>query len=140
MRIFLIAFATAILQVSAARYAVTGPFGLSLDIIALVFYSYKHGFKTGAALGIFFGVFSGVFSSEYFWFNAIVYTVIGAMAGYIGRWFYKDNLPAFLLMVFCSLICAHSPHMNAGFLRLFLPMAAYNLVLSVFLFYFLRML
>jgi hypothetical protein len=64
--------------------------------------------------------------------------MIGSVTGYIGQWFYRDDLSAFLIMVLASLGFMYLISIPSAFFRLFLPAALYNTAISVFLFYFLR--
>lgn len=136
--IFFIAILISILQLTAVTYTRVGPFSFDLQIIALVFFSLRHGFKVGVTLGLFFGIFKGLFSISSFWSNIFLYTAIGSIIGYIGRWFYKESLPTFLLMLFCSLFFIYFLNYPAYFFKLFLPTAAYTIAVSIFLFCFLR--
>jgi len=149
--VFFIAILSSILQLTALTYARIGPFTFNLELIVLVFFSLRYGLRLGIILGLFFGILNGIFSINSFWLNVFLYAAVGSIVGYLGQWFYKENLLAFLLMIFCSLAVIYflsyfleTPHLTtqsnflAYFFRLFLPSAAYNAVVSIFLFYFLR--
>lgn len=138
LSIFFIAILVSILQFTAVPYTRIGPFNFNLEIIALVFFSLRYGLKLGVALGLFFGIVNGIFSTHFFWLNIFLYVVVGSIVGYIGRWFYKENLFTFLLMIFCSLFFIYFLNCPIHFFALFLPTAAYNIIISIFLFYFLR--
>jgi thiamine transporter ThiT len=138
LSILSIAIVISILQLCAVTYTRFGSFTFDLQLIGLVFFSFRYGFKTGLVLGLFFGMLSGVFGTESFWQSIFLYAFLGFSIGRAGEWFYKENLPAFLLMIFCA--CAFiyfAGNPNHSF-RLFLPLAAYNMLISIFLFYFLK--
>lgn len=135
---FLIAILVSILQFTAVSFARIGPHAFNLQIITLVFFSLRHGLRAGLALGLFFGVFNGVVGAGPVLTSIITYLLIGSITGYISRWFYKESLTAFLFLVLCSLAAAYFMDASASFFRLFMPAAAYNLVVSAFLFFFIR--
>lgn len=151
VQIFSIAILSSILQLTALTYARIGPYTFNLDLIVLVFFSLRYGLKLGIALGLFFGIFNGIFSINSFWLNCLLYAAVGSVIGYLGRWFYREHLPVFLLMIFCSLAFIYfftyildtsypNPQSNilTYFIGIFAPSALYNLAVSTFLFYFLR--
>lgn len=136
--VFFLAVLISVLQASAVSYARIGAIGFNLDIIALVFFSFRYGLRYGTALGVVFGSFNGLFCIGSFWMSLLLYTALGTIIGYIGEWFYRERLMNFLLMVFCALALVYFFYTPAHFFRLFLPSAAYNIVISIFLFYLLR--
>ncbi|MBI4335615.1 MAG: hypothetical protein HY589_03060 [Candidatus Omnitrophica bacterium] len=136
--VFFIAVLIGILQLTAVTYARTGPSGFNLDIITLAFFGFKYGWRTGLGLGIFFGILSAVFSTRIFLSNVLIYAAIGLIIGYLGRWFYKDNIFAFVLIALCSLSAINFFNSPAHLFGLFLRSALYNAFISVFLFYFFR--
>lgn len=136
--ITLVAILVSILQYTAVSFARIGPHTFNLQIITLVFFSFRYGLRTGLALGLFFGVFNGLVGAGPVLTSIITYLLIGLVTGYIGRWFYKESLAAFLLLVLCSLAPVYFINIPASFFRLFLPAAVYNLVIAAFLFFFLR--
>jgi len=136
--IFFIAILIPILQLTAVNYAMIGPHSFNLILIVLIFFGLRRGFKTGTALGLFFGTVNGLFSIGSFWSSLFLYAIIGSVTGYIGQWFYRDDLLAFLITLLSSLGFMYLVTIPSGFFRLFLPAAAYNTAISIFLFYFLR--
>ena len=136
--IALIAILVSILQFTAVGFARIGPHTFNLQIITLVFFSLRYGLRAGLALGLFFGVFNGLVGAAPVFTNIITYLLIGSITGYIGRWFYKESLMAFLFLVLCSLAAIYFINIPASFFRLFMPAAIYNLAISAFLFFFLR--
>ena len=151
MTIFFVAVLSAILEITAVPYASVRAAGFDLPLIVLIFFSLKKGFKFGAGLGVFFGVFNGFFSGISLWLSILLYGLTGVVVGYIGEWFYKERLPTFLFMIFCSAIFIYfSRYLYAliyfktqlgamdYIVRLFLPQAVYTTGASVFLYYFFR--
>ncbi|MDD5450036.1 MAG: hypothetical protein PHO42_05500 [Candidatus Omnitrophica bacterium] len=150
MRIFFVAIAAVILQITALAYVRIGTSTFNLELIILVFVSLKYGPKPGIWLGLFFGAVNGIFAIDSFWVNVLLYSAIGSITGYLGRWFYKETLPAFLLMIFCSLAFLYfflwllkMPYPDAwgalaGLSGLFAASAAYNTGISIVFFYLLK--
>jgi|GEM_PF-6688153 len=136
--ILFIALLVPVLQLTAVNYAMIGPHSFNLVLIVLVFFGLRRGLKVATPLGLFFGVVNGLFGTGSFWPNVLLYTMIGSVTGYIGQWFYRDDLSAFLIMVLASLGFMYLISIPSAFFRLFLPAALYNTAISVFLFYFLR--
>lgn len=133
-----IAVLAAVLQFTAVNFASIGPYAFNLQIITLVFFSLKHGLRVGMALGLFFGLFNGLIGVGPPLPNIIAYLLIGSLVGYVGRWFYRESLLTFLFMVLCSLAATYFINIPASFLRMFFPFALYNLIISIFLFFFFR--
>jgi len=151
MAIFLIAALVVILQITVVPYTRVGTAVFDLQIITLVFFGLKKGLRLGLLLGVFFGIFSGLFSTSSLWLSIFLYGLTGLTVGYIGRWFYKEQLSTFILMIFCAtafiyfshylyqLLYAQLPLDILSFaLKLFLPVALYTVAAAIFLFRFLR--
>jgi len=151
MAIFFIALLVVILQITAVSYARIGTAIFDLQIITLAFFGLKKGLKLGLLLGVFFGIFSGLFSTNALWLNIFLYSLTGLAVGYIGRWFYKEQLSTFIVMVFCSMALIYFSHYFYQILsvqleldmlsyasRLFLPAALYTVAVAIFLFHFLK--
>lgn len=143
--IFFIAATCSILQLTAVMYAKDSPPTFNLPVIALVFFSLRKGFKTGLALGVFFGLFTGIFTIGSFWQNILIYAAVGCAIGYIGRWFYRDNIFSFICMVFFANAAVYLPQyirMQSGgldyALSIFVSSQLCNTVAALFLFYFLK--
>jgi len=151
LAIFFLAAIVSILQFTAVTYTRAGHFTFDLQMIVLVFFGLRYGIQRGLFLGALFGIFNGIFSINPFWVSVILYPAIGAVVGYLSKWFYKESPVVFILMVLCSLFFAYSVGyvlkpayaqayigFPGYFFRLLLPNAVYNMVISIFLFYFLR--
>jgi thiamine transporter ThiT len=135
--IIFIAVLVSILQFTAVNFATIGPYTFNLQIITLVFFSLKRGVATGLGLGLFFGVFNSLVGVGPAHLTIATYLLIGLTVGYAGCWFYRESLGAFLFMVFCALAAVYYTNIPASFFRVFLPAAIYNLVVCLFLFFFL---
>ena len=151
MMLFIIAALAAILSVTASPYAAINTAVFDLPVIVLVFFSLKKGFLTGLVFGIFFGITTGVLGTEDLALDIFLYGAAGCTIGYIGKWFYKEKLTTFLLLVFLSTLFIYFSKYayNAILvqmrlsvfdytLRIFIPSAIYTAAAAVFLFYFFK--
>jgi len=136
----------ALLQTTLLSYIEIASIRPNFPIILTVSFALMCGRTTGLAVGFFTGILLDIFGGGILGFYALIYMVIGYIAGYTYRIFYDDDIKTPLLLIgICDVaygICQYVTtflirgriHVFFYLKRIIIPEMIYTVIFAVFLY------